>query len=118
MDMKFFQIFTEYINKYIMQSFIQSPDTRQDFWFTASSLHAILETLDSQPESVIIMSDNGSHYHNADLMMIMAFCWPKWYNVKVKNGHRLTPHTGKSKSIIYTLYMYGNGRSWSVIGQS
>ncbi|GBC12328.2 hypothetical protein GLOIN_2v1767687 [Rhizophagus irregularis DAOM 181602=DAOM 197198] len=63
----------------------------------SSSLHAILETLDSQPESVIIMSDNGSHYHNADLMMIMAFCWPKWYNVKVKNGHRLTPHTEEKK---------------------
>ncbi|EXX69092.1 hypothetical protein RirG_099080 [Rhizophagus irregularis DAOM 197198w] len=53
-----------------------SPDTRQDSWFTASSLHAVLETLDSRPESVIIMSDNGGHYHNADLMMIMAF-WPK-----------------------------------------
>lgn len=31
------------------------------------------------------MSDNGGHYHNADLMMIMAF-WPKWYNVEVKTA--------------------------------
>src|SRR4051794_35522787 len=49
-----------------------SLDTRQDSWFTATSLHAVLETLDFRPESVIIMSDNGGHYHNADLMMIMA----------------------------------------------
>ncbi|PKB93861.1 hypothetical protein RhiirA5_440143, partial [Rhizophagus irregularis] len=28
-----------------------SPDTRQDSWFMATSLHAVLETLDSRPES-------------------------------------------------------------------
>ncbi|GES86464.1 hypothetical protein GLOIN_2v1767687 [Rhizophagus clarus] len=74
-----------------------SPDTRQDFWFTASSLNAVLETLDSRPESVIIMSDNGGHYHNADLMMIMAF-WPKWYNVKVKKWVFL--EAGEAKTAI------------------
>ncbi|RIB13910.1 hypothetical protein C2G38_2196564 [Gigaspora rosea] len=30
----------------------------QDSWFTASSLHAVIETLDPKPELVIIMSDN------------------------------------------------------------
>ncbi|GES72774.1 hypothetical protein GLOIN_2v1767687 [Rhizophagus clarus] len=74
-----------------------SPDTRQDSWFTASSLNAVLETLDSRPESVIIMSDNGGHYHNADLMMIMAF-WPKWYNVKVKKWVFL--EAGEAKTAI------------------
>ncbi|RHZ55139.1 hypothetical protein Glove_420g6 [Diversispora epigaea] len=60
-----------------------SADTRQDSWFTTSSLHAVLENLDPKPESIIIMSDNGGHYHNADLMMIVSF-WPEWYNIEVK----------------------------------
>ncbi|GBC00587.1 hypothetical protein RclHR1_03900004 [Rhizophagus clarus] len=42
-----------------------SPDTRQDSWFTASSLNAVLETLDSRPESVIIMSDNAGEAKTA-----------------------------------------------------
>ncbi|RIB30006.1 hypothetical protein C2G38_2153941 [Gigaspora rosea] len=29
------------------------------------------------------MSDNGSHYHNADLMIIMGY-WPKWYGIQVE----------------------------------
>ncbi|RHZ86975.1 hypothetical protein Glove_41g97 [Diversispora epigaea] len=60
-----------------------SADTRQDSWFTASSLHAVIENLNPKPESIIVMSDNGGHYHNADLMMIMSF-WPEWYNIEVK----------------------------------
>ena len=53
-----------------------SMDSRQDSLFTASSLHAVIETLDPKPESVIIMSDNGGHYHNVNLMMIMGY-WPE-----------------------------------------
>ncbi len=43
------------------------------------------------------MSDNGGHYHNADLMMIMAF-WPKWYNVKVNKWVFL--EAGEAKTAI------------------
>lgn len=59
-----------------------SADTHQDSWFTASSLHAVMEVLNPKPKSVIIMSDNGGHYHNADLMMIMGY-WSEWYEINV-----------------------------------
>ena len=43
------------------------------------------------------MSDNGGHYHNADLMMIMSF-WPEWYNVRVKKWVFL--EAGEEKTVI------------------
>ncbi len=71
---------TESSDLYIQMFVHWSADTWQDSWFTASSLHAVLETLNPKPGSVIMMSDNGGHYHNADLIMIITF-WPEWYNV-------------------------------------
>ena len=41
------------------------------------------------------MSDNGGHYHNADLMMIMGF-WPEWYNIEVKSWIFLEPGEAKT----------------------
>jgi hypothetical protein len=74
-----------------------SADTRQDSWFTASSLHAVIEVLDPKPESVIIMSDNGGHYHNADLMMIMGY-WSEWYGINVNKWVFL--EAGEAKTTI------------------
>ncbi|PKB96579.1 hypothetical protein RhiirA5_470704 [Rhizophagus irregularis] len=49
-----------------------SMDTHQDSWFTASSLHAVIESLENKPKWITIISDNGPHYHNADLIMILG----------------------------------------------
>jgi len=40
-------------------------DAKQDAWFTASSLHGVIEVLDKKPEWLSIISDNGPHYHNS-----------------------------------------------------
>ncbi|RGB30917.1 hypothetical protein C1646_764737 [Rhizophagus diaphanus] len=64
------------------------PDTQQDSWFTATLLHAVLETLDSRPES------------------------PKWYNVKVKKwvfleaGEAKTAIDSHHAQISYTINRY------------
>ncbi|RIB05182.1 hypothetical protein C2G38_2220385 [Gigaspora rosea] len=72
-------------------------DMRQDAWFTASSLHAAISEIDPQPEWVIFISDNGPHYHNADLMMIMGR-WKEWYNVHVRKWTFL--EAGEAKTTI------------------
>ena len=60
-----------------------SADTCQDAWFTASSLHAVIESLKFKPDWITFLSDNGPHYHNADLMLILGH-WNEWYNITVK----------------------------------
>ena len=50
-----------------------SMDAHQDFWFTAFSLHAMIESLENKPKWVIIILDNGPHYYNADLIMILRY---------------------------------------------
>jgi len=57
-----------------------SGDTRQDTWFTASSLQATLETLDHKPKWVTILSDNGPYYHCTELLVIMSH-WKEWYGI-------------------------------------
>lgn len=60
-----------------------SADTCQDAWFTASSLHAVIESLEVKPDWITFLSDNGPHYHNAELMLILGH-WNEWYNITVK----------------------------------
>ena len=60
-----------------------STDARQDAWFTASSLHSVIENLEIKPKWVSIISDNGPHYHNSELMIIMSK-WNEWYGIHVK----------------------------------
>lgn len=60
-----------------------SDDTKQDAWFTASSLHAVIENLEQKPKWITIISDNGPHYHNTQLMIILSY-WYDWYNVEVR----------------------------------
>ncbi|RHZ85233.1 hypothetical protein Glove_69g36 [Diversispora epigaea] len=57
-----------------------SNDTKQDAWFTASSLHGVIETLEKKPKWITIISDNGPHYHNTELMIILSY-WKEWYNI-------------------------------------
>jgi hypothetical protein len=59
-----------------------SCDAKQDAWFTASSLHGVIEVLDKKPEWISIILDNGPHYYNSELMIILNY-WKEWYNVRV-----------------------------------
>ncbi|CAB5100617.1 hypothetical protein GLOIN_2v1846636 [Rhizophagus irregularis DAOM 181602=DAOM 197198] len=59
-----------------------SRDTKQDAWFKASSLHGVIETLERKPSYVTIISDNGGHYHNTELIIILSH-WKEWYNICV-----------------------------------
>ena len=56
---------------------------KQDAWFTASSLHAALETLEKKPKWITILSDNRSHYYCTELMIIMGQ-WANWYGINPK----------------------------------
>jgi hypothetical protein len=60
-----------------------STDARQDAWFSASSLHSVIENLEIKPKWVSIISDNGPHYRNSELMIIMSK-WYEWYGIQVK----------------------------------
>ena len=68
-------------NKLDIQAFDHwSGDTRQDAWFTALSLHTVIESLERKPKWVTIISDNGRHYRNTELMIIMSY-WKEWYDI-------------------------------------
>lgn len=74
-----------------------STDTKQDAWFTASSFDAVFETLDPKPKWIRIFSDNGGHYHNSELMTIVAN-WNEWYNIEIRGWQFLEP--GEAKTTI------------------
>ncbi|RHZ48652.1 hypothetical protein Glove_543g12 [Diversispora epigaea] len=59
-----------------------SIDARQDAWFSASSLHSAIENLEIKPKWISIISDNGPHYHNSELMIIMSK-WFEWYGIYI-----------------------------------
>ncbi|CAB4481821.1 unnamed protein product [Rhizophagus irregularis] len=71
--------------------------TKQDAWFTASSLHGVLETLEKKPKYITIISDNGGHYHNTELMIILSH-WKEWYDVCINKWIFL--EAGEAKSTI------------------
>ncbi|RHZ79736.1 hypothetical protein Glove_141g92 [Diversispora epigaea] len=60
-----------------------STDTKQDAWFTASSLHAVFEIMSNKPKWIILISDTGPHYHNTEMMLIMAH-WKERYDIEVR----------------------------------
>ncbi|GES80407.1 hypothetical protein GLOIN_2v1790148 [Rhizophagus clarus] len=57
-------------------------DPYQDAWFTISSLYAVIESIKKKSEWVTIISNNGGHYHNADLMMILRH-WPNCHHAQI-----------------------------------
>ena len=60
-----------------------SDDGKQDAWFTASAFDSVLKQLGADNIKWIkIFSDNGGHYHNSELMVIVSY-WKKWYNLNV-----------------------------------
>ncbi|RHZ49869.1 hypothetical protein Glove_510g27 [Diversispora epigaea] len=74
-----------------------SLDTKQDAWFTASAFEAVFETIEKKPKWIKIISDNGPHYHNSELMAIISH-WYNWYNIEVRSWLFFEP--GEAKTII------------------
>lgn len=74
-----------------------STDTKQDAWFTLSSFDAVFETLSIRPKWIRVISDNGGHYHNSELMATIAH-WNVWYQIEVRSWLFLEP--GEAKTII------------------
>lgn len=74
-----------------------SEDTKQDAWFTASSLHAVFETMSEKPKWVTIISDNGPHYHNSEMMLILSY-WKGWYDITIRKWIFL--EAGEAKTTI------------------
>ena len=74
-----------------------STDTKQDAWFTASCFEAMFNNIEKKPKWIKIISDNGPHYHNSELMTIVAH-WFDWYNIEVCEWLFLEP--GKAKTTI------------------
>ena len=74
-----------------------SDDGKQDAWFTASAFDVVLPQIGENIEWVKIFSDNGGHYHNSELMVIISY-WKKWYNLNVTKWQFLEP--GEAKTIV------------------
>ena len=51
--------------------------------------------MDPKPLWVKIISDNGGHYHNSELMAIISH-WHDWYNVEVREWIFLEPGEAKT----------------------
>jgi hypothetical protein len=74
-----------------------SMDTKQDAWFTASCFEVVFTTIEKKPKWIQIISDNGPHYHNSELMAIVSH-WYDWYNIEVRSWLFLEP--GEAKTTI------------------
>jgi len=85
-------------NELIVRAFDHwSDDGKQDAWFTASAFDAVLSKIGEGIEHIRIFSDNGGHYHNSELMVIVSY-WKKWYNLSVTSWQFLEP--GEAKTIV------------------
>jgi hypothetical protein len=85
-------------NELIVSAFDHwSDDGKQDAWFTASAFDAVLSKIGEGIEWIRIFSDNGGHYHNSELMVIVSY-WKKWYNLSVTSWQFLEP--GEAKTIV------------------
>ncbi|CAB4406085.1 unnamed protein product [Rhizophagus irregularis] len=54
-------------------------------------------TINPKPLWIKIISDNGGHYYNLELMAIISH-WYNWYNVEVRRWIFLEP--GEAKTIV------------------
>ncbi|RIB00827.1 hypothetical protein C2G38_2232810, partial [Gigaspora rosea] len=93
-------------------------ETKQDFFGKKGwTLHSILiytrlyNNTTLQPEWVVFISDNGPHYHNADLMLIMGR-WKEWYNILLENGLFMKLQNLSIKNLINDLLYITYNTSW------
>ncbi len=83
----------------------QNDDTDQDAWFTVSSLHVIFENLDPKLKQIIIISDNGLHYHYTKLMLIIGH-QKDWYNITSRKQIFLEADKAKTLIDSYHVQVY------------
>jgi len=57
----------------------------------------LLEVLDPKPKKITIISDNGPHYHNTELMIILSK-WKELYDVSINRWIFL--EAGEAKTLI------------------
>uniref|UniRef100_U9TZ85 Uncharacterized protein n=1 Tax=Rhizophagus irregularis (strain DAOM 181602 / DAOM 197198 / MUCL 43194) TaxID=747089 RepID=U9TZ85_RHIID len=74
-----------------------SIDTKQEPWFTISSFDSVFETLNPRPQWIVVVSDNGAHYHNSELIAAVAN-WYQWYNIEIRGWYFL--ESGEAKTSI------------------
>jgi len=56
---------------------------------------AVFTMMECKPKWVKIISDNGAHYNNSQLMMLIAH-WYDWYKIDVKSWIFLEPGEAKT----------------------
>ena len=61
----------------------------------ASCFEAVFNTINPCPCWIKIISDNGGHYHNSELMAIISH-WHDWYGVEVRGWIFLEPGEAKT----------------------
>ena len=74
-----------------------SSDTVQDALFTASCFEVVFNSFEKKPKWVRILSDNGAHYHCAELMAMITN-WKSWYGVEIRSWIFL--EAGEAKTTI------------------
>lgn len=74
-----------------------SDDNKQDAWFTVSAFDAVFSQIENNIKWISIFSDNGGHYHNSELMVLITH-WYSWYNIEVKKWQFL--EAGEAKTIV------------------
>ncbi|GES79934.1 hypothetical protein GLOIN_2v1790442 [Rhizophagus clarus] len=60
-------------------------------------LDAVFGSIEKKPQWICVISDNGPHYHNSELMSIVAH-WYDWYQIQVRSWLFLEP--GEAKTTI------------------
>ncbi|GET52825.1 hypothetical protein GLOIN_2v1772784 [Rhizophagus irregularis DAOM 181602=DAOM 197198] len=71
--------------------------TKQEPWFTISSFDSVFETLNPRPQWIVVVSDNGAHYHNSELIAAVAN-WYQWYNIEIRGWYFL--ESGEAKTSV------------------
>ena len=75
-----------------------SSNTVQDVLFTASCFEVVFNSFEKKLKWVRILSDNGAHYHCAELIMAIITNWKFWYDVEIRSWTFL--EAGEAKTTI------------------
>lgn len=73
-----------------------STNTKQDTLFTIFSFETVFESIKKKPKQIsCIISDNRSHYHNSELISIVAHQY-NWYQIEIHSWLFLEPEKAKT----------------------
>ncbi|PKY35041.1 hypothetical protein RhiirB3_395950, partial [Rhizophagus irregularis] len=87
-------------------------ETKSEFFGKrASCFEAVFNTINPRPHWIKIISDNGGHYHNSELMAIISH-WYDWYGVEVRGWIFLEP--GEAKTTVDSHH----ATDWPITGKA